>query len=180
MKVPSRALLPAAGWPPRGVLLAVVVVAVALVTLVGPGARPEATPGRAWAQGAAEPTATCTNAQSTPSPLHGRTQQVVTAIVAKVANIDNCAAVTAEHLAALTGSLRLNNQALTALRVGDFAGLAGLTTLNLYENQLQTLPAGLFMGLTSLERLSLNSNRLSALPVGSFEGLINLRTPGVA
>lgn len=64
-----------------------------------------------------EPTATTCGS----SPLQGRTQKVVDAIVATVSGVSSCANITATHLAALT-RLELNNQAVTALQSGDFAG----------------------------------------------------------
>lgn len=63
---------------------------------------------------------------------------------------------------------------VAALREGDFLGLAGLTRLELGENQLATLPARVFSGLSSLEFLDLQHNRLAELPVGLFSDLSNL------
>ena len=85
----------------------------------------------------------------------GRTSAVQTAILAKIANVDNCADATANHLAAITGTLDLYRTSINALAAGDFDGLTSLTILNLGANRLTTLPAGVFDGLTALTLLSL-------------------------
>ena len=48
---------------------------------------------------------------------------------------------------------------------GDFSGLIGLTSLNLYGNQLSSLPAGIFEGLTSLTTIRLGRNVADPLPL---------------
>ena len=129
-----------------------------------------------------------------------RTPEVRDALVALIPGVSNCADVTAAHLAAITGTLELFGQQITALAVGDFAGLTSLTHLSLYDNALTTLPTGVFAELTSLTELSLysnalttlpddvfaeltaltelklGSNRLSTLPDGVFDGLTRLET----
>ena len=129
-----------------------------------------------------------------------RTPEVRDALVALILGVSNCADVTAAHLAAITGTLELFGQQITALAVGDFAGLTSLTHLSLYDNALTTLPTGVFAELTSLTELSLysnalttlpddvfaeltaltelklGSNRLSTLPDGVFDGLTRLET----
>ena len=167
LSAPTKALLRAAMWPLLAVLLAGVVlpenvlaqseVATATATLT-----PTAT---------AEPEPTATTCGS--SPLQGRTQKVVDAIVAKVAGITDCASVTAAHLAAIT-FLNLGNHSLTALQSGDFTGLTGLQWLYLQDNQLIALPANQFAGLTGLQRLYLHGNQLHTLPANQFAGLTSL------
>ena len=59
----------------------------------------------------------------------------------------DCAAVTAAHLAGITGvevSLNLRDKGITGLKAGDFAGLTGLFFMFLDKNELTALPAGLF------------------------------------
>ena len=106
-----------------------------------------------------------------------RTQQVRVAILAKISGVTDCALVTNEHLAAITGSLFLRNQGITGLQSGDFAGLTAVTDLNLNLNtNLGSLPAGVFDNLTALTTLSLGSNGLTALPAGVFDDLTALTT----
>ena len=121
-----------------------------------------------------------------------RTQQVRDALVAAVqendAAVTDCSLVTAAHLAGITGELELDNQGIEALKPGDFAGLSGLTDLNLTGNALTALPAGIFDGLGALINLYLINNNLPAgsLPDRVFEPLtgvdrIDLRgNPGFA
>ena len=52
-----------------------------------------------------------------------RTAVVQTFILAEIDGVSACAAVTANHLAGITGSLLLNSESITALAAGDFAGL---------------------------------------------------------
>ena len=79
----------------------------------------------------------------------GRTAEVRNAIV-HITDVSDCADVTAEHLAAITGTLHLSAQNITALRAGDFDGLTSLEELHLTHNELTTLPDGVFAGLTAL------------------------------
>ena len=103
-----------------------------------------------------------------------RTEQVRDAIVAATA-ATTCANVTASHLSGLLGILNVSNQSISSLQSGDFAGLTGLTQLNLRNNALNSLPANIFAGLTALWNLNLRNNALSNLPSGRFAGLTALR-----
>ena len=105
-----------------------------------------------------------------------RTPQVQTAIVALLPDVSTCSEVTEVHLTSGITSLSLNDQGITALQAGDFAGLTSLAELRLYDNQLSTLPADLFDGLSALTTLYLNGNQLTALPDGLFNGLSSLTT----
>ena len=130
-----------------------------------------------------------------------RTLQVRNAIVAAVtvkdSNVSNCSQVTETHLAAVTGTLRVDG--LTSLAAGDFAGLSGIREITVSGSGIETLPVGLFdglgahvgsglhIGLTHLPKdyfrglgrlavLNLRDNRLAAgsLPDGIFEPLTEL------
>ncbi len=103
-------------------------------------------------------------------PLQGRTQGVVDVIVAAVDGVDDCAAVTAAHLAAIT-ELSFYFDRLGSLRSGDFAGLTALRDLNLWGNNLAALPEDLFAGLSALRDLNLWDNDLTTLPEDLFDGL---------
>ena len=111
---------------------------------------------------------------STLPPVCDRTPQVRDAIVAAVPSVSDCNDVTEAHLAAITGTLSLIGESITALAAGDFAGLTALENLNLRVNPLTTLPAGVFEDLTALELLILADNALTTLPAGVFDGLTAL------
>ena len=111
-----------------------------------------------------------------------RTQQVRDALVAAVqendAAVTDCSLVTAAHLAGITGTLELVDRGIEALKPGDFAGVSGVTQLNLNNNALSALPAGVFEGLDAVETLTLRFNALGAgsLADGVFEPLDRLST----
>ena len=111
---------------------------------------------------------------STLPPVCDRTPQVRDAIVAAVPSVSDCNDVTEAHLAAITGTLSLIGESITALAAGDFDGLTALENLNLRVNPLTTLPAGVFEDLTALELLILADNALTTLPAGVFDGLTAL------
>ena len=104
------------------------------------------------------------------SDVCDRTTQVRDAIVTAISGVDDCAAVTASHLARIT-ELDLADQEISSLNSGDFAQLSALTVLDLEDNELVSLPSGLFGGLSVLEELLLNDNSLRTLPRNIFSGL---------
>ena len=63
------------------------------------------------------------------------------------------------------------SRALTALKSGDFSGLANLVGLVIRGTQLETLPADIFAGLHRLQQVALIQNRISELPAGVFSEL---------
>ncbi|MYA63435.1 MAG: leucine-rich repeat protein [Gemmatimonadetes bacterium] len=131
-----------------------------------------------------------------PSPICNRTTAVRNGIL-EILGTGDCTVVTDTQLATIS-RLSLENQGITSLKSGDFAGLAGLLRLHLYGNQLTglpsdvfselpslkvllmsynklaSLPAHVFSGLTSLEELNFSHNRLTSLPSGLFSGLSSL------
>ena len=109
-----------------------------------------------------------------PTGICDRTPQVRDAILAKLSGVTDCAAVTAAHLAGITGTLNLSDKSIASLKAGDFAGLTGLTGLSLSGNELTELPTGLFDGLTNVIELLLYGNELTGLPAGLFDGLTNM------
>ena len=107
-----------------------------------------------------------------------RTGAVRDAIVAAVAGVSDCADLTPAQLARI-GVLDVSNRKVPALAAGDFAGLAGLTRLDLGNpgndrGPMQSLPAGIFDGLAALTALDLSGNALAALPPGLFDRLTGL------
>ena len=116
----------------------------------------------------------------TPTPgICDRTQKIQEVILAELSGVDDCAAVTVEHLASITTlgafGLSTSSQGITSLQKGDFAGLTSLTLLNLSQNSLTALPEGIFAGLAELAELKLNGNQLQSLPEGVFDGLLKLQ-----
>ena len=99
----------------------------------------------------------------------GRTQQVRDTIASTV-GVDDCAAVTADHLKELV-TLDLQNQAISTLILGDFDSLIRLQELKLSGNELSTLPPGLFNPLFSLRSLYLHDNDVASLPADLFDQL---------
>ena len=121
----------------------------------------------------------------------GRTPEVrdklLELVKAKHNTVTNCSLVDpVVHLAALTGTLNLDGIAtgsrMTALKSGDFAGLTGVTALDLDNNALRSFPAGIFSEMTALTELSIAYNQTQAsdslmtLPAGLFDKLVNLTT----
>ena len=131
-----------------------------------------------------------------------RTEAVRTAILATAeVSATDCALILPSELADIL-SLDLTGSSISSLQAGDFAGLTGLTTLDLSENPLQlsanmfseltglttlrmndmgyigsrTLPAGVFDGLTSLTTLEINDSKVNVLAAGVFDGLTSLTT----
>ena len=112
----------------------------------------------------------------TPTPgICGRTQQVRDAILDEVTGVTDCNEVTVANLAAITGTLDLEDEGITSLQSGDFAGLTALDRLYLPDNDFSSLPLGVFSGLTGLTRLYLHDNDdLTSLPDGVFADLTAL------
>ena len=107
-----------------------------------------------------------------------RTPQVRDEIM-RQAGVADCTETEDRHLAGIT-QLILDPELvaiapITAVREGDFSGLASLYGLYLLRNQLTALPPGVFSGLASLEVLVLERNQLTALPPDVFSGLASLR-----
>ena len=107
------------------------------------------------------------------STFCGRTEEVVAALVAAVNEVDDCAQLTAPHLASIT-TLDIRDQDVGALEVNDFRGLTQMTTLLASRANLTTLPDGIFNGLTALRTLKFNGNSIDNLPGGVFDDLTNL------
>ena len=122
------------------------------------------------------------NAQDAdPTDLCSRTAVVKNVIVSKVSGKTNCADITVAELAGVTSLSFIGFGSFSSLRgsnlkSGDFAGLTGLTNLNLSSNEITTLPADIFSGLSALTTLRLDDNQLSTLPSGVFAGLTSLTT----
>ena len=124
----------------------------------------------------------------------GRSPAVAAAILARVqandSNVATCTQVTASHLATVAGTLDVSAQVtahgrMTALKAGDFAGLTGLTGLDLDDHAIRVFPAGIFEPLTSLTELSIAYNqtqaadRMTTLPAGLFDRLTKLTALGL-
>ena len=129
--------------------------------------------GRGNGSGIAPGTGTAT---VTVNVICGRTPAVRDAILGRIPGVSNCADVTGTHLAAITGTLDLVSEEITALKSRDFVGLNSLEILQLGDNMLSELPDGVFDELTALKSLLLHENRLSELPDGVFDELTALES----
>ncbi len=152
----------------------VVVAAVVAVALAGDSGRGLVSAQVAGISGAAD----CGSG----NPLHGRTQGVVNVIVAELQEAgtltasQTCSDVTdVADLADVTGIFSLLRDGLTQVRARDFAGLSGVTRLDLRFNSLTELPVDAFVGLTAMSQLFLHDNKLSTIRSGAFNGLGALR-----
>ena len=104
-------------------------------------------------------------------PVSARTPEVRDAIVDAIPGVNSAADVTEAHLAAIT----LFDVSLgSSVKVGDFAGLTGVTQLSLGTGQLTSLPAGLFNDLTGVTVLGLWTRQLTSLPAGLFNDFSNV------
>ncbi len=110
--------------------------------------------------------------------LCSRTEIVKNVIISKVSGKPNCADITTAELVGVTELSFVGSNSLIGsnLKSGDFAGLTGLTSLNLSNNEITTLPVDIFSGLSALETLRLDNNQLSTLPTVVFAGLTSLTT----
>ena len=117
----------------------------------------------------------------------GRSPAVQAAILERIPSVTRCTQVSGTQLRAITGTLDVSAQVsahgrMTALKVGDFDTLTGVTTLDLDNHAIRVFPAGIFGPLTALTELSIAYNqtqaadRLRSLPAGLFTGLTNLTT----
>ena len=131
---------------------------------------------------AADPGEASVEARATPrigAGICGRTPQVTDAILEKLGPRLACDDVSAADLAGVRGTLDLQKPVpfIHNLKSGDFAGLTGVTTLDLTENRLQSLPDGVLQDLFSLEALYLGWNLLQVeqFPFDDLEALPDLR-----
>ena len=108
--------------------------------------------------------------------LCDRTPQVRDALLALISGISRCYEVTDAHLAAISGTLSLVHEEITALKARDFAGLSSLEILELGNNMLTELPDGVFDELTALEVLKLSDNALDTLSGDVFDELTALKS----
>ena len=103
-----------------------------------------------------------------PSGICGRNQVVQTAILNAATDATDCADVTSQQLARVTGTLDFSGGTLTTLTAADLAGLSGVSRLDLSENNINLLPSHVFDDLTGLREIDLSGNSLAALPPEPF------------
>ena len=107
-------------------------------------------------------------AQAQTTGICDRTAKIQEVILAAIAGISVCADVTAAHLAAITSfgvnGFGTSKQGISSLQAGDFAGLTGLTILNLSLNGLAALPEGIFSDLTAVTNISLEGKQPTSVP----------------
>ena len=102
-----------------------------------------------------------------------RTPAIRDALLVAIGQGTTCSTVTSTQLRAIT-ELTIRRETSLSLAMGDFAGLTGLTSLDLLGNNITILPADIFSGLAELTRLDLSYNSITALPPGIFTGLTGL------
>ncbi len=103
-----------------------------------------------------------------------RTPAVMEAIMAELSSVEDCEDVTTSHLLEIH-VLSLGYKNIDVLKPEDFAGLIGLRTLLLNDNELKSLPSGVFGGLTALQDLWLSGNQLTSVSSADFADLTALR-----
>ena len=112
------------------------------------------------------------------SPLQGRSQWLVTQIVADLTSRATCADVTAADLSGIT-TLSVESGRIPGFTANDFAGMTRLRSLTLGgtadTTAILSLPSGLFSANTELRVLKLPYNYLTAWPTGALTGLTDLR-----
>ncbi len=112
------------------------------------------------------------------NPLQGRSQWLVTKIVADLTSRATCADVTAADLAGIT-TLSVTSGRIPGFTANDFAGMTRLRSLTLGgtadTTAILSLPTGLFSANTELRVLKLPYNYLTAWPTSALSGLTNLR-----
>ena len=140
--------------------------------------------------------------QQTTVNICSRTAEVQTATLARLTPTPTCSTVTDEQLAGIT-HLSITGYSAASIASGDFAGLTGLTFLEirdsttlttanafsqvagtlehlvLVENEFSSLDADVFDGLSALRELNLSRNRLSSLDEDVFDGLSALENLSV-
>ena len=112
------------------------------------------------------------------NPLQGRSQWLVTKIVADLTSRATCADVTTADLAGIR-TLSVTSGRIPGFTVNDFAGMTELRSLTLGgtadTTAILSLPSGLFSANTKLRVLKLPYNYLTAWPTGALTGLTDLR-----
>lgn len=102
-----------------------------------------------------------------------RTRGVQVAILSQITGVDDCADVTASHLAQIA-SVTVGELA-GGLLAGDFAGLSAATAVSVQDSpNLTELPAGIFIGSSSVSTMHPTGNQLAALPAGVFDDVVAL------
>ena len=103
-----------------------------------------------------------------------RTRQVREEILDMISGVTDCADVTDDNLASITGQLRLAHTGIHELKPGDFGGLTKLTELRLYSDPITELPDEIFSDLSSLTMLDLRHNQIEYISAAQFTGLAQL------
>ena len=107
----------------------------------------------------------------TPEPtvanICDRTPQVRKAILAKLPDVNDCAAVTDAHLSGITGTFPIGYGSIVEFKDGDFRGLINVNRLEVDSVfRGSTLPSSVFDGLTNLKQLVFSKNYTLTLAAG--------------
>ena len=104
-----------------------------------------------------------------------RTPEVRDAILALVPDVTDCHDLTPAHLAAITGTLDLQELETGELKAQDLKGLTGVTQLYMSSNSGGlSLPPGIFDDLVALEQFYSSDTPIGTLPPGVFDNLTAL------
>ena len=116
------------------------------------------------------------DSEATVANICDRTPQVRKAILAKLPDVNDCAAVTDAHLSGITGTFPIEYGSIVEFKDGDFRGLINVNRLEVDSVfRGSTLPSGVFDGLTSLKQLVFSKNyTLTSLPADVFDTVPNL------
>ena len=106
----------------------------------------------------------------------GRSATVQAKLLDAIPNVSECANVTDQHLAAITGTIDLSGSTLTSLAATDLAGLSSITNLDLSDNDIDFLPSHVFDELTALTEINLSDNALPMLSPDPFHHNAALET----
>lgn len=112
---------------------------------------------------------------STNNGICDRTQEVQNAILGELTGVSDCTNVTDSHLASITELIEWRFTSAQDIKSSDFAGLSGLTDLELISDEISALPEDIFEGLGSLEYLLISIGKLQSLPDDVFDGLGSLK-----
>ena len=115
-------------------------------------------------------------AQAQAQGICDRSSNAQETLLGEIEGVDDCADVTAAHLAGITTGLTFDDETLVA---GDLDGLSGVTELFLWDFVGTTVPAGLLDDMISLTKLEMRDEAegepgIRSLPAGLLDNNVAL------